>query len=68
MKPAPRRIGELLETANHSAIARKLGVDQTTVSRWASGKAIPSGDKLQALARILRCSADEIDLSRETAA
>jgi len=58
--PQPRSLRCLLETQNKAALARKLGVEPSTVARWARGEAIPAGDKLQALARELHISADLI--------
>ena len=52
----------LLEMHNKSEIARRLGVDSTTVARWARGDSIPSARDFLELTRLLRVSADLIDL------
>jgi transcriptional regulator with XRE-family HTH domain len=39
------------------------GADQLAISRYERGESIPSGPRLQALAKALGCSADDIDLS-----
>lgn len=44
-------------------LARETGVQLATVSSWETGRKQPSGLNLQALARALGVSADDIDLS-----
>lgn len=41
-------------------LATALGVDQSTVSLWEIGKTRPRAKLLPELARILRCSIDEL--------
>ncbi len=62
----PIRLTDLLETANKSAIARKLGVDSTTVARWARGETQPPANKLLELSKLLHVSADLIVLHDAT--
>ena len=47
-------------SASQAAIAKKLGVYQVDVSRWLSGKHIPSEENLQKLAMVLGRNADEL--------
>jgi transcriptional regulator with XRE-family HTH domain len=61
-------LSEWLAPYNRSAVARELGVDTSTVSRWYRGKAIPQGDQLQALARFLGIDANAIIIKRAAAA
>jgi transcriptional regulator with XRE-family HTH domain len=51
---------DLLETQNKTKIARKMGLDPSTVARWARGESIPTGDNLLELAKLLGVSADSI--------
>ena len=41
-------------------LAEKLGVDQSAVSFWETGKRAPRGAKLIRLANVLDCSIDEL--------
>jgi len=41
-------------------IANSLGVGRSTVSKWETGKFLPSSKLLPALASILGCSVDDI--------
>ena len=41
-------------------LARQLGVDQTAVHTWERGKAMPNAKRLPAIAKILKCSVDEL--------
>ena len=41
-------------------LADKLGVDQTTISKWEKGKAYPSINKLKKVSNILICSVDDL--------
>jgi len=47
-------------------VAKALGVDRATVSKWENGKFFPRADKLPALAKILKCTVDEL-LCKDTA-
>lgn len=68
MKTQPKPLQEWLKGYNRSAVAREIGVDVTTVSRWYRGAAMPSGLALQALARFLNIDSDAILLTNDTAA
>ena len=41
-------------------LAEKMGVDQSAVSFWETGKRFPRGAKLLRLAEVLNCSIDEL--------
>lgn len=41
-------------------LAQALGVEQSTVSMWETGNSSPRADKLPELARILKCTIDEL--------
>lgn len=41
-------------------IAKRLGVTQTAVALWESGKSRPRSDKLPELAKALGCSIDDL--------
>ncbi len=41
-------------------IAERLCVDNSTVGKWESGKAMPRADKLPFLAQLLGCTIDEL--------
>lgn len=50
-------------------VARKLGVDQSAVHLWETGKAKPSAKRLVPLASLLKCTVEEVlnnDISQET--
>jgi transcriptional regulator with XRE-family HTH domain len=49
-----------LQGLTQAALAKKLKVDQTSVSKWESGLAKPRADKLLAMAAILNCTIDEL--------
>jgi len=55
-----RPLSVLLRTHNLTAVARELGVDPSTIYRWRDGRAKPTGDRLQHLARFLRIDANDI--------
>jgi transcriptional regulator with XRE-family HTH domain len=63
-----RTLSELLANHNKSAIARKLGVEPSTVWRWIRGETMPSADKLIELAELLGINAATIDLSSRAVA
>lgn len=48
------------------SIAKAVGVDRATVSKWEKGEFFPRADKLPALAKILKCTVDEL-LCKDTA-
>lgn len=41
-------------------VARRLGLDLSTVCHWESGVAVPRADKLPVLADLFGCSIDEL--------
>ena len=57
-------IRENLGISQHQ-LAAKLGVNQTAVSQWERGAALPGCDKLPALAEALGCSIDELFSDKE---
>lgn len=56
------KLQELREAAgfSKSEVARRLGVDLSTVCHWERGAAVPRTDKLPALADMLGCSIDNL--------
>jgi transcriptional regulator with XRE-family HTH domain len=61
-------LSEWLRAYNRSEVARIIGVDQGTLSRWYRGTQIPSGDKLLAIAAFLKIDPRLIDLSHRAEA
>jgi putative transcriptional regulator len=45
-------------------VAQRLGVDQTTVSKWENGEALPRADKLFEIASLYGVKVDDIFLAR----
>lgn len=45
---------------SQNELAKLLGVDQTAVHNWERGKAMPNAKRLPAIAKILKCSVDEL--------
>jgi transcriptional regulator with XRE-family HTH domain len=43
-------------------LAERVGSDQAQISGYETGRIVPSGPRLQELAKALDCSADDIDL------
>lgn len=41
-------------------LAKMLGVDRTTVTKWESGAALPRADKLIKMALLFNCTVDEL--------
>lgn len=41
-------------------VAKMLGVSQSTVSMWESGESKPRTEKLVALARLYKCTVDDL--------
>ena len=41
-------------------LAQELGVDQSTVSLWESGKTMPRANLLPKVAKLLGCTVDEL--------
>ena len=56
------RIRELRQEKQLSQeeLARRLGVDRSSVARWETGSNNPRMEKLLALAKIFGCSLDEL--------
>jgi transcriptional regulator with XRE-family HTH domain len=50
----------LLRDYNLASVARALGVAPSTIYRWRDGRAKPTAERLQALARFLRIDANDI--------
>lgn len=70
MKAAKRRqyeLSELLQGVNQRELAREIGTDNGSISRYKRGKAIPSGPRLQKIARHFGISADDIILPERVA-
>lgn len=53
-----RRMQGLL--LSQKAVAVKLGVSPSTVSKWERGEGKPRSDKLPAIARLYNCSIEEL--------
>ena len=43
-----------------SDIAEKMNIDRSTVAKWETGATYPRADKLPELAKILRCSMNQL--------
>ena len=43
-----------------SELAQLLGVSQANISQWETGEAMPRADKVRELAKILKCSIDDL--------
>lgn len=41
-------------------IARALDIDRSTVAKWETGKSLPRAEMLVRLAKVLKCSIDEL--------
>ena len=41
-------------------LANKLNVDQSAVTKWETGVAIPKANKLPKIAEVLECTIDEL--------
>ena len=54
------RLREALKKSNRAELARKLGVDYTTLLHWQAGRRAPNLDMLAQLCRELGASADEL--------
>ena len=56
------RIRELREARGVSqyGLARRLGVTKMAVSRWESGAAMPTADKLPTIAALLECEVNDL--------
>ena len=55
-----RSLAALLRIYNLAAVARELRVDPSTLYRWRDGRAKPTAERLQDLARLLRIDANDI--------
>ena len=55
-------IKELREAAGmtQSALAEKVGVDRTSVSKWETGAAFPASGKLPRIAEVLGCTVSDL--------
>ena len=45
---------------SQQALAQELGIDQSTVSLWESGKTKPRANLLPKVAKLLGCTVDEL--------
>lgn len=54
------RIFRKKSNMTQAAVADALGVDQTTVSKWEKGEALPRADTLIKLATLFDCTVDEL--------
>lgn len=54
------RIFRKKSNMTQAAVADALGVDQTTVSKWEKGEALPRADTLIKLADLFNCTVDEL--------
>lgn len=41
-------------------LARKIGVDRSTIAKWETGKSMPRAEMLPKLAECLGCTVDEL--------
>lgn len=48
------------ENLTQESISKCLGISQSTVAKWETGEAMPRSDKLPELAKILKCSIDDL--------
>lgn len=46
-------------------IARALDIDRSTVAKWETGKSLPRAEMLVRLAKVLKCSIDELMMSED---
>lgn len=53
-------LARLIGRMPQSELAEAMGVTQSSVSRWLSGDALPTVDRLAALARYLGVTVDEL--------
>jgi transcriptional regulator with XRE-family HTH domain len=58
----PLKVHRVRAGLTQQELADRVGSDQAQISGYETGKIIPSGPRLQDLAKALGCSADEIDL------
>lgn len=56
------RIKEMRQAAGitQAELAEKINVNQTAVSQWERGAALPACDKLPAIAEVLGCTIDDL--------
>ena len=61
------KLKELRKSANltQNAIAKRLGVERTTICMWENKKSSPTAQMLVKLAQVLNCTIDEL-LKEET--
>lgn len=48
-------------------VAKKIGVDRSTVAKWETGQSFPRAELLPKLASILNCTIDELFGVKKTA-
>ena len=54
------RTARMSASLTQSMAATALGVGRSTVAMWEAGRAVPRTDKLQAMARLYRCTVDDL--------
>lgn len=66
LRTLKKLVGDRLKAAREAAglsqddVAQKLDVDQSRVSRWETGKNLPTGERRKRLIKLLRVSQDDI--------
>lgn len=63
VQPMPIKVHRVRAGLTQEELAQRVGSDQAQISGYETGKILPSGPRLQELAKALGCSADEIDLT-----
>lgn len=56
----PLRVKREATGLNQRQVAERLGISNTTVSMWETGKSLPRGGLLPKLAALYRCTVDEL--------
>ena len=61
-KAIGKRLEALMENRGYSQkwMANKTGLSQAAINRYLHGRRIPAGDCVIAMAKVLRCSTDDI--------
>lgn len=61
-RPEPLKIHRVRAGLTQQELADRVGSDQAQISGYETGSIMPSGPRLQDLAKALGCSADDIEL------